>query len=407
MLDSTKLIPEELVPVRPVGRMVLNRNPDNFFAETEQVAFCTAHIVPGIDFSNDPLLEGRIHSYVDTQISRLGGPNFHEIPINAPVAQVHNNQRDGMHRQAIARGVSPTSRIRWRADARFRRGGQDSCRSPSRLPDDKVRGKPEKFAEHYAQATLFWNSQTAVEQQHIIRAYRFELTKVQTAAVRRRVVAQLRNVDEGLARAVAEGLGLDELPEALPLLVKPPAKPEVAVSEALSLISAARQGRHRDAAYCAHGRRRRQTVAEVSKRPAGTDGPRRRAAGDRRQAGRGQVTADDADLEIEVSMETAPSVLWDALIVFGTTDKSHPLAQSGHAKEFLKDQYRHCKPILLLGSAASLLAEAGIPQQLPSKKADPGLLVVPTLKGPRDLDAFIAAVAKHRHFERETDPPRV
>ena len=119
------------------------------------------------------------------------------------------------------------------------------------------------------------------------------------------------------------------------------------------------------------------------------------------------VTADDADLEIEVSMETAPSVLWDALIVFGTTDTSHTLAQSGHAPEFLKDQYRHCKPILLLGSAASLLAEAGIPQHLPSKKAVPGLLVVPTLKGPRDLDAFIAAVAKHRHFERETDPPRV
>src|ERR1700710_1454288 len=104
VLDATKLIPEEMVPVTPIGRMVLNRNPDNFFSETEQVAFCTAHIVPGLDFSNDPLLAGRIHSYVDTQLSRLGGPNFHELPINAPVAQVHNNQRDGMHRQAIKRG---------------------------------------------------------------------------------------------------------------------------------------------------------------------------------------------------------------------------------------------------------------------------------------------------------------
>ena len=228
---------------------------------------------------------------------------------------------------------------------------------------------------------------------------------MQTAGVRRRVVAQLRNVDEGLARAVAEGLGMDELPEPLPLLVKPPAKPEVAVSEALSLMS--RPGKvgiatRRIALLVADG----VNGAEVSRvqEELMAHGAVPRVIGVKLGAA---GTTDDADLEIEVSMETAPSVLWDALIVFGTTDKSHPLAQSGHAKEFLKDQYRHCKPILLLGSAASLLAEAGIPQQLPSKKADPGLLVVPTLKGPRDLDAFVAAVAKHRHFERETDPPRV
>ena len=150
---------------------MLNRNPDNFFAETEQVAFCAAHVVPGIDFSNDPLLAGRIHSYVDTQISRLGGPNFHEIPINAPVAEVHNNQRDGMHRQAIHRGPRrPTSPTRSAAAARSSRAAAGGFTSfPDPAPEDKVRGKPEKFADHYTQATLFWASQSAVEQAHIVR----------------------------------------------------------------------------------------------------------------------------------------------------------------------------------------------------------------------------------------------
>ncbi len=160
VLDATKLVPEELVPLTPVGKMVLNRNPDNFFAETEQVAFCAAHIVPGIDFSNDPLLAGRIHSYQDTQISRLGGPNFHEIPINAGVAQVHNNQRDGMHRQAINRGKVAYEPNSLGGGCPFQAGsaGFTSFREP--IEADKVRGKPERFADHYTQATLFYDSQT-------------------------------------------------------------------------------------------------------------------------------------------------------------------------------------------------------------------------------------------------------
>ena len=405
VLDSTKLIPEELVPVRPIGRMVLNRNPDNFFAETEQVAFCTAHIVPGLDFSNDPLLAGRIHSYVDTQISRLGGPNFHEIPINAPVAQVHNNQRDGMHRQAIPRGRVAYEPNSLGGGCPFQAGPSGFMSFPQPVAEDKVRGKPEKFAEHYAQATLFWNSQTDVEKQHIIRAYRFELTKVQTTAVRKRVVAQLRNVDEALARAVADGLGLDKLPDALPLLVKPPARPEVKSSEALSLFARPGKGgiaTRRIALLVADG----VDATEVSgvQQELLAQGAVPRVVGIKLGAVR---TSAGPALEIEVSMETAPSVLWDALIVFGSTVKNHPLANSGHAKEFLKDQYRHCKPILLHGSAQSLLAAAGIPTELPSKKPDPGLIVSADVKGDRGLQAFIRAVAKHRHFERETDPPRV
>ena len=198
--------------------MVLNRNPDNFFAETEQVAFCTAHIVPGIDFSNDPLLAGRIHSYVDTQISRLGGPNFHEIPINAPVAQVHNNQRDGMHRQAINRGrvsyepnslgggcpfqagahglhVVPASRSRTTRCAASRRSSPSTTRRPRCSSTARRR----------------WRRRTSS------RAFRFELTKVQVPAIRERVVSQLVNVDAELARKVAQGLGID-VPKAQPAL---------------------------------------------------------------------------------------------------------------------------------------------------------------------------------------------
>ena len=236
VLDATKIIPEELVSVRPVGKMVLNRNPDNFFAETEQVAFCAAHIVPGLDFSSDPLLAGRIHSYVDTQISRLGGPNFHEIPINSPVAQVHNNQRDGMHRQGINRGRVAYEPNSLGGGCPFQAGaaGFTSFREP--LAGDKVRGKPERFADHYTQATLFWNSQTAVEQAHIINAFRFELTRVQTLAIRERTLAMLANVAQELAESVAEGLGMP-LPAAQPEAMPNPPVPEVASSPALSLFS--------------------------------------------------------------------------------------------------------------------------------------------------------------------------
>ena len=239
MLDATKIVPEELVPIVPVGRMVLNRNPDNFFAETEQVAFCVAHVVPGIDFSNDPLLAGRIHSYVDTQISRLGGPNFHEIPINAPIAQVHNNQRDGMHRQAIHRGRVSYEPNSLGGGCPFQAGaaGFVSFPEPREEQDHKVRGKAERFADHYTQATLFWNSQTDVEKQHIINAFRFELSRVQTPAIRERMVSGLMNVAAELAEGVAAGLGIREMPAPMPKVMTRKVTPEVSVSPALSLFA--------------------------------------------------------------------------------------------------------------------------------------------------------------------------
>ena len=400
VLDATKLVPEELVAVRPVGRLVLNRNPDNFFAETEQVAFCTAHIVPGIDFTNDPLLAGRIHSYVDTQITRLGGPNFHEIPINAPVAEIHNNQRDGLHRQAIPRGRVAYEPNSLGGGCPFQAGiAQGFASFPQAQEGDKVRGKPEKFAEHYNQATLFWNSQSDVEKQHIIRAYRFELTRVQVSAVRRRVVAQLRNVAEELAQAVADGLGITELPEPLPRTLRRSPRPEVESSAALSLLArpgevgiqtrrvAILLGRGSDieAAQALHAA---LTEAEAVPRFVGIK------------------LGDIGPIEVEVSMEAAPSVLWDAVIVPGG-DAAAALAQSGHALEFLKDQYRHCKPMLFLGSAASLLEAAGIPPTLESGADDPGLLQFNDEEREAAVAAFISALASHRHFARETDPPRI
>ncbi|KYF57500.1 catalase, partial [Sorangium cellulosum] len=206
VLDPTKIVPEELVPLRTVGRLVLNRNPDNFFAETEQVAFCTQHVVPGIDFTNDPLLQGRNFSYLDTQLSRLGGPNFHEIPINTPVAQIHNNQRDGFHRQTINRGRVNYEPNSLAGGCPFQAGARGFASVAERLlaqqastEPTKLRGKPEKFADHYTQARLFWASQTPIEREHIARAFRFELTRVQTQAIRERVVRMIRNVDEALA----------------------------------------------------------------------------------------------------------------------------------------------------------------------------------------------------------------
>ncbi|MDB5926640.1 MAG: Catalase [Betaproteobacteria bacterium] len=404
VLDATKIIPEELLPLRPIGRMVLNRNPDNFFAETEQVAFCTAHIVPGLDFSNDPLLAGRIHSYVDTQISRLGGPNFHEIPINSPVAQVHNNQRDGMHRQAIPRGRVAYEPNSLGGGCPYQAGLKGFMSFPEPVEEHKIRGKPEKFSEHYNQATLFWKSQTDVERAHIIRAFRFELTKVQTVAVRQRVLAQLRNVAEELARGVADGLGM-ALPEPLPKVLERAPRGEVESSAALSLF--ARPGqlgiRTRRIAILVADGVNAEAVTTIHEALM-EQGAVPRFVGIKM----GQVRGANGDaIEVEVSMEAAPSVLWDAVVLPDGESAVDALSQSGHAIEFVKDQYRHCKPILVLGVAASLLDEAHVPSGLPSGEPDPGILQFPGDQSEAALQAFVEALTKHRHFERETDPPTV
>jgi catalase len=406
VLDATKIVPEELVPVVPVGRLVLNRNPDNFFAETEQVAFCVAHVVPGIDFSNDPLLAGRIHSYVDTQISRLGGPNFHEIPINAPIAQVHNNQRDGMHRQAVHRGRVSYEPNSLGGGCPFQAGKTGFVSFPEGrdVSDHKVRGKAERFADHYTQATLFWNSQTDVEKQHIVNAFRFELSRVQTPAVRERMVSGLLNVAAELATEVATGLGMRELPAPLPKVMARDVRSEVSASPSLSLFARLGDGR-------IQARRVAILVAD------GCDAAPLTALSDRLtcegavprfvSTTLGSVSpASGDDLEVDVSFEAAPSVLYDAVVVPGGDDAIKRLRADGRVLEFIKDQYRHCKSILALGEGIELLKACGISPSLPGGDPDPGIITAASAAR-ATTDAFVAAIARHRHFARETDPPRV
>jgi catalase len=404
VLDATKLVPEELVPLTPVGKLVLNRNPDNFFAETEQVAFCAAHVVPGIDFSNDPLLAGRIHSYVDTQISRLGGPNFHEIPINAPVAQAHNNQRDGMHRQAIHRGAVAYEPNSLGGGCPFQAGGAGFTSFREPIADDKVRGKPEKFADHYTQATLFYNSQTALEKAHILRGFRFELTKVQVPAIRERVVAMLANVDAGLAKALAKALGM-QMPKPLPKALKSVPRPEVEVSPALSLFALPGDGgiaTRRVAILIADGVD--GEAAQTLHAGLLAEGAVPRYVGI--QLGSVKTATGDV-LEAEATLETMPSVLFDAVAVLGEKPATTALSKVGHALEFIKDQYRHAKPILALGYGTELVEKAGVSAVLPSGASDPGMLIAQNGRAREILPAFINAIARHRHHERELDPPPV
>ncbi len=408
ILDSTKLIPEELIPVKPIGRMVLNRNPDNFFAETEQVAFCTAHVIPGIDFSNDPLLHGRIHSYVDTQLTRLGGPNFHEIPINAPIVPVHNNQRDGLHRQAIARGRVAYEPNSLAGGCPFQAGAAGfvsfpKAIEPNNSPVDKVRGKPEKFAEHYLQATLFFDSQTPQEQAHIVGGFRFELSKVTVPAIRERVVSSLRNVSEPLAASVAEGLGID-LPQAMPRAIKRTPKPEIKVSKALSLLALPGNGgiaTRKIAILIANGIESESVSVVMDALTEAGAVPK--LLGSRL----GTVTSEDGEtFEVDATLENSPSVLFDALVLPDGMEAVENLARDGHTLEFLKDQYRHCKTILALGASSMLLEKLGIRPELPTGTVDPGLLIESSSDA-LDPQVFIAAVGKHRHAARDTDPPLI
>jgi catalase len=421
VLDATKLIPEELVPLRVVGKMTLNRNPDNFFAETEQVAFCTAHVVPGIDFSNDPLLAGRIHSYIDTQISRLGGPNFHEIPVNAPLAQVHNNQRDGQHRQAVHRGrvaYEPNSLgggcphqagMAGFITAAAKLAPQPGVASSSQ---DKVRGKPEKFADHFSQAQLFWRSQTAAEKRHIVAAFRFELSRVTVPAVRERVVSMLVNVDAQLALGVAHGLGI-EVPPAQAMALQTPVRSEVEASPGLSLF--ARPGTQQ-----AVGRRVALLVTQ------GVEGAPLRALYaalvQHRAVPRfvglrlGRVVCSDGPpIDVEASIEAMPSVLWDAVALPGGDAALALLAQSPEAVDFVKEQYRHSKPVFAQSDAAAQwLADMGIPTWLGDERPDPGVVLHDSAKAdgpdadsPNAFAPFMVALSRHRHHERELELPRI
>ncbi|GAC1529794.1 MAG: catalase HPII [Ramlibacter sp.] len=410
ILDATKIVPEEMVPITPLGRMVLNRNPDNFFAETEQVAFGTANVVPGIDFSNDPLLAGRIHSYVDTQLSRLGGPNFHEIPINAPIRQVHNNQRDGIHRQAIHRGRVAYEPNSLAGGCPFQAGAEQGfvtfpARMRAQEEQVKVRGKPDKFADHYTQARLFFDSQAPVEQLHIENAFRFELSKVTVPAIRARAVSMLRNVNEALAARLAEDLGMADVPEAMPLAIDTVAKPEVTLSKALSLFARPGDG-------SLQGRKVAIVVApgvEASslqsiQQALVSEGAVPRLMGPRI----GPVAAADGTvLDADVSLENEPGFLFDAMVLPDGVAAVNLLAENGRVLEHLKDVWRHCKAILVLGKSTALLTAANIDPSLPGGGEDEALVIADSQNIADGIERFLSAMRQHRNFARETDPPRV
>jgi len=400
VLDSTKLIPEELVPVTPIGRMVLNRNPDNFFAETEQVAFCTAHVVPGIDFTNDPLLAGRIHSYVDTQLSRLGGPNFHEIPINTPIAPVHNNQRDGMHRQTLPRGRVAYEPNSLAGGCPFQAGTAGYLPFPEPVSDMELRGKPEKFAEHYNQATLFYESQADWEQRHIVDAFSFELSKVTVPGIRRRMVAMLRNVSEALATAVAAKLSIAPLPAPLPKAHAKAIPPEVTRSDTLSLT--ARPGetgiRTRKVAIMAAPGVEGAAVEQITQALI-AQGAVVRLVGPRIGL---MPTAEGKSLDADASFANSPSPLFDAIVIPPGAEAVALWCKDGQALEFVRDPFRHGKPMMAIGDGCAVLETAGIPID----ENDKGLVVLQKW-GNAGAKTFTQALARHRHPERETDPPIV
>jgi len=396
LLDATKIIPEEEVPLRVVGRMKLDRNPDNFFAETEQVAFHTANVVPGIDFTNDPLLQARNFSYLDTQLIRLGGPNFAQLPVNRPVAQVHHHQRDGYAQHRI--DVSPVS-----YHPNSIAGGCPSLASfdegayrhyTERVDGAKIRKRSESFKDHYTQATLFWNSMSDWERHHIVEAFQFELGKVERPQIRERVLQNLAHVDGELAAKVAAGLGL-------------PAPADARSNHGRSSPALSQAGQPESVAT------RKVAVLAADGVDAGPlqellDALRERGAICEVLAPHGGEL--EGGVAVDRLLTTMASVLYDAVLVAGGTSSVETLGANGAALRYVAEAFKHGKAVGGIGAGVELLRAAA----LNGARLSDGELVdaagVVTLGADGDgqpeqfAQAFADAVAQHRHFEREVEP---
>jgi catalase len=420
--DSSKIWPEELIPVRKVGRMTLNRNPENFFAETEQVAFHVGNLVPGIDITDDPLLHGRLFSYLDTQLLRLAGPNFTQLPINRPLAEVHTNQREGFHQHRVDRGRVAYGPNSLAAGAPMQAGpGRGYTSYPRQVEGPVVRERSESFSDHYSQATLFWRSMSGAEKQHIIEAFLFELGKVETVAIRERMVDLLTQVDVGLAAIVAEGIGvtppattdaegarrqadarLRQAWETFGVTGMPGPRRESRVerSPALSMENTVKgnpKGR-KVAILAADGvdgaaiialRRALLDAGVVAEVIAPKLGPLQ-------GAGRGQVAADH-------SFTTMASVVYDATFVPGGRAAVETLCNNGSAVHWVAESYKHGKPVAAAGEGVELLWKAGIKED--TARIEAGVLL---LNGGRDLGdgaaRFLEAIGQHRFFARAIKP---
>ncbi|HVI56188.1 MAG TPA: catalase [Luteibacter sp.] len=380
-LDATKLIPEELVPLKIIGRMVLDRWPDNFFAETEQVAFCPSHLVPGIDFSNDPLLQGRLFSYLDTQLSRLGSPNFHQLPINAPKCPFANQQRDGHMQTQVPKGRVAYEPSSLQADSPREEPGRGFRSAAMQEDGTRERVRAETFADHYSQARLFFTSQTAFEQAHIASAFVFELSKVETVHVREAIVGHLRHVDEGLAQRVAAGLAMSPLPKA-PKAAAPvvPMKPSPAL-QIIAKMKATLQGRvvgilvadGSDAAAIAKLRKAVEGAGATVKIVAPKVG--------------GAKLADGKLLVADGQLAGTPSIVFDAVAVLLSADGAAAMTKEAAAVDFVRDAFGHLKAIALDDGGRALFAKTGL-------EADAGVVAA------TDAAAFVK-LATTRQFARE------
>ncbi len=394
LLDPTKLIPEELVPVQLVGKMVLNRNPDNFFAENEQVAFHPGHIVPGLDFTNDPLLQGRLFSYTDTQISRLGGPNFHEIPINRPTCPYHNFQRDGMHRQDIdtnPANYEPNSiNDNWPRETPPgpKGGGFESYQE--RVEGTKIRERSPSFGEHYAHPRLFWQSQTPIEQEHIIGSFSFELGKVVRTYIRERVVDQLAHIDIQLAQGVADNLGITLSDEQRN--TTPPKDVNGLKKDASLSLYAVPGGtiKGRVVAVLLNDKTSAKDVLAILKAL--------KAKGVHAQLlykRMGEVEADDGStLPIVGTFAGSPSLTVDAVIVPGGDIQS--LLDNGDAAYYLLEAYKHLKPVALAGDARQFKSLLKV-----ADKGEEGIVESDKVAGPF-MDQLFELLAAHRVWSRSS-----
>lgn len=408
LLDPTKLIPEELVPVEIVGKMTLNRNPDNFFAETEQVAFHPGHLVSGIDFTNDPLLQGRLFSYTDTQLSRLGSPNFHEIPINRSINTVHNNQRDGHMRMQINQGKSAYSPNTVGGgcpyQAKAAEGGFTSYQE--RVDGQKIRNRSKSFMDHFSQAKLFYNSQATYEQQHIKDALSFELSKVLDVDIRQRMVNVLTNIDMDLAKYVAEKVGLpkpskvtkavnENVPaDGNPKDYQPEIKePEVASSAALSMANTKKDSiATRKVALLVANGVDGNALINIEQKIKSAGGQAVRIADKLGMI----MTVDKKEVSCDETLFNTASVLFDAIYIPGGEKSVMELAGNADAIHFINEAYRHCKAIGADENCEALLSQTYLYNRDGVLKEDEGVVC-------GNEGAFITAMKKHRVWEREAD----
>ncbi|MGS4875180.1 catalase HPII [Acinetobacter nosocomialis] len=388
LLDPTKIIPEELVPVTPIGRFVLNRNVDNFFAETEQVAFCPGHVVPGIDFTDDPLLQARLFSYTDTQLSRLGGPNFHQIPINKPVCPFHNNQRDGIHQHTIHKGQAsyqPNSIDgNWPVETppAASNGGFESY--PEKISGHKLRQRSETFSDYFSQPRLYYKSLAPHEQKHVVDAYTFELSKVQRKHIRERQVQQiLANIDLDLARQVGANLGI-EVPD-LTLDYKKTAIEKSAKLSFLAFPPEDIQGRK--VAVLIHNLVKSDTLEAIKNWAI-----KEVVVVHLLAPSLAPVKDHKDNIIVADGMQMAePSIAYDAVIV-PDGDNLNAVMQDGVARHYVLEAYKHLKPIAFLGNKSDLLEPLGL-------VADEGTLVEDEFQ--HIAEKFKNLIKTHRVWSRE------